>query len=170
MNSLHSARPIGQPSLASRDYLSHRDIQVLDSRAFGLENWQANLCSLAESDSAPNRIVLIEEPFVLLHPTTERAVFDTLSGLADQGFQLIVTSKRTTLTTFPAARVIQIGRNAYRAVSVDPTRLPEGPTLLSWRFRLRGPLGGRGTVGTSLPEPLAVWRSRGIASCLLRRV
>ncbi|MGC0317058.1 HEAT repeat domain-containing protein [Kitasatospora acidiphila] len=149
MKSVRSALPIGQPSSASRDlarnlritwndwrtphscyYLSDRNVRVLDRRASGFENWQANLRSLAESDGAPNRVVLIDEPFGSLYPAAERAIFDTLSGLADQGLQLIVTSVRTTWTTFPAARVIQIDRSAHPVASFDPTRLPDGPALL----------------------------------------
>ncbi|MED7948216.1 HEAT repeat domain-containing protein [Streptomyces sp. BE303] len=149
MNSVRSALPIGKPSSASQDlakhlritwnerrtphscyYLSDRNVRVLDSRASGFENWQANLRSLAEPDGVPNRVVLIDEPFGSLHPAAERAVFDTLSGLADQGFQLIITSMRTTWTTFSAARVIQIDRSAHRTASFDPTRLPDGPTPL----------------------------------------
>ncbi|MFD5084088.1 HEAT repeat domain-containing protein [Kitasatospora sp. NPDC058406] len=153
MNSVHSARPIGQLSLVSQDlakhlritwndrrtphscyYLSDRNVRVLDSRASVLRNWKANLRSLAEPDGVPNRILLIDEPFGSSYPAAERAVSDILSGLADQGFQLIVTSTRTTLatwTTVPAARVIQIGPGAHRTASFDPTRLPDGPTLLS---------------------------------------
>ncbi|MFD9064660.1 HEAT repeat domain-containing protein [Kitasatospora purpeofusca] len=149
MTSVRSDLPIGRPSSTSRDlakhlritwndrripyscyYFSDRNVRVLDSRASVVENWQANLRSVAESDGVPNRIVLIDEPFGSLHPAAERAVFDTLSGLADQGFQLIITSMRTTWTTFPAARVIQIDRSARRTVSFDPTRPPDGPTLL----------------------------------------
>ncbi|MER7706551.1 hypothetical protein ABTX81_27095 [Kitasatospora sp. NPDC097605] len=99
-----------------------------------LENWKANLRSLAEPDGVSNRILLIDEPFGSSYPATERAVSGILSGLADQGFQLIVTSTRTTLTTWttvPAARIVRIGPGAHRTASFDPTRLPDGPTLLS---------------------------------------
>ncbi|MFJ4189485.1 HEAT repeat domain-containing protein [Kitasatospora sp. NPDC089509] len=149
MNSVLSARLVGQPRPASQDlakhlritwnsqrtpyscyYLNDDAVQAFDSRASGLENWQACLRSLVDSDGASNRIVLIDEPFGFLPAVAEHRLFDALSELVDQGFQLIVTSVRTTWTALPAARVIKIDRSAHRAASFDPTKFPDGPMLL----------------------------------------
>ncbi|MFD8080946.1 HEAT repeat domain-containing protein [Kitasatospora sp. NPDC059722] len=120
----------GRRTPYSCDHLSADAVPVLDSRASRMENWQAYLRSLLESDAAPNRIVLIDEPLGFLHPMSEPNVFDVLSELADRGLQLIVTSVRTTWTALPAARVIKIDQSAHRTASFDPTKLPDGPTLL----------------------------------------
>ncbi|WP_406205255.1 HEAT repeat domain-containing protein [Kitasatospora sp. NBC_01560] len=151
MNVARYALPVGQPAAASQSLAAHLRITWNDRRApyschhvtersveasgnrraSGLRKWQMYLRSLVESDGAPNRIVLIDEPFGFLDPTVPRWIFDALSELADQGFQLIITSVRTTWTALPTARVIKIDRSAHRTASFDPTKLPDyGPPLL----------------------------------------
>ncbi|UJB44490.1 ATP-binding cassette domain-containing protein [Streptomyces sp. A1-5] len=148
MNSKRSAFPNGEPSSASKDlakhlqitwngqrapyschYLTDRSVPARDRYASRLEHWQACLRSLVVSDGAPNRVVLIDEPFGFLYPTSERKIFDECAELADQGFQLIVTSGRTSWTALSVARVIEIDRSANRAATFDPTKLPDGPPL-----------------------------------------
>ncbi|WP_457029310.1 HEAT repeat domain-containing protein [Kitasatospora sp. P5_F3] len=149
MNLARSAFPAGQPAPASQSlaahlriawndrrtpysciYLTDHTVQTRNKRASRLETWQSHLRSLAKSDGAPNRVLLIDDPFRFQHPLVEPRHFDTLSELADQGFQLIVTSAQTTWTALPTARVIKIDRSAHRTASFDPTKLPDGPPLL----------------------------------------
>ncbi|MFD8730769.1 HEAT repeat domain-containing protein [Streptomyces sp. NPDC059611] len=148
MDSKHSTRSIAQPSPWSKDlakhlritwngrrkpyschYLSDRTVPVLDRYASGLKNWQAYLRSLSKSDGAPNRIVLIDDTFGFLDSMAEREIFDTLLELANQGFQLIVTSSRISWTAFSVARVIKIDQGIHRTVAFDPTKLPTGSPL-----------------------------------------
>ncbi|QMU72927.1 HEAT repeat domain-containing protein [Streptacidiphilus sp. P02-A3a] len=148
MNSKRSALPIGQPSSASKDlakhlqitwngqrtsyschYLTDRTVPARDRYASRLKQWQFYLRSLVQSDGAPNRIIFIDEPG-FLDSMAEREIFDALSELADQGFQLIVTSARAHTTALSVARVIEIDRSAHRPVAFDPAKLPDGPALL----------------------------------------
>ncbi|MFJ3861929.1 ABC transporter ATP-binding protein [Streptomyces sp. NPDC090085] len=109
---------------------------MLDSRASGVENWQAALRSLLESDCVPNGIVLKDEPFGSLRGLAEHRLFDVLLQLADKGFQLIIASVETPWVALLEARVIKIASSVRRPASLDPTKLPEGPTLLiTHRFR-----------------------------------
>lgn len=148
MNSKRSALPMGEPTSVSKDLAKHLRITWNDRRgrcnchyingltvpnkdryASGMENYRAHLRSLVESDDAPNRVVLIDEPLGFLHATWERTIIDELVELADRGFQLIVASTRTSWTALSVARVIEIDRGASRTETFDPTKFPGGPPL-----------------------------------------
>ncbi|MEV0267093.1 HEAT repeat domain-containing protein [Streptomyces sp. NPDC050617] len=148
MDSKRSALPMSEPTSVSKDLAKHLRITWNGRRetyschyinghtvpnrnryASGLENYRAHLRSLVESDDAPNTVVLIDEPLGLLHPTSERTIIDELVDLADCGFQLIVTSARTSWTALSVARVIEIDRGTNRAEAFDPTKFPDGPPL-----------------------------------------
>ena len=148
MDSKSSTLPMGKPTSVTKDLAKHLQITWNGARekhscyyinsdtvpnrnryASGLENYRAHLRSLAESDDAPNRVVLIDEPLGFLHPASERTIIDELVELADRGFQLIVTSTRTSWTALSVARVIEIDRGANRTEVFDPTKFPGGPPL-----------------------------------------